>query len=196
MADGQNNVFTIARFHGVAVESLLSKACRQPLDAALIYSPDACLVARVTGTGFESIAAGDQHPKPVDLARAFEVRAFGPTAELRWTRDGEAGDAVLLADGEVGIPDEDAQRTIGHYIAILDRSYRVWGKPASTPAHIADKWSARSTGRIGMIHVPFPGADDRGVTLKAKEYVVEAKSGNAVVAFERLVGFDHAQPAE
>jgi CRISPR-associated protein (TIGR03984 family) len=193
MTEPQQVPYTIARSPGVRTDGLLARARARKLQAALISTPDAFYVARITDAGFEVIERGAQAPSLADLSRAYEVRAFGHKAELRWTRAGDAGEAVLLADGHLADTDDSApafERTID----TLERSYRLWGEPPKTPVVTPSGWSALTTGRIGLLYVPFPGASSDGVVLKAKEYVVKGASGNAVVAFERLVGFAPAEP--
>jgi CRISPR-associated protein (TIGR03984 family) len=119
--------FTIARFGRVAPEDLLGKSCGHHLSAALIYSPEACQVARIDAAGFTVVDRDSETERPADLSSAYEIRAFGKKAELRWLREGKTGTATLLADGSVeGQPDStDTDTTID----VLPRTYRVWGEP-------------------------------------------------------------------
>ena len=186
--------FTIARFRNVMPGDLLTKACGNALTGALIYTPDACWVARVDGAALEIVDPDSKMPSTADLASAYEVRAFGPDAELRWVRDGIAGDATLLADRHVATPGTE-ERWPGTTLDILSRRYFVWGKPpkqgtndTAPPKSAPDHWTPLSTGRIGTIHVPCDDTNAE-VAIEAREYVVRDPSGNAVVLFERLVGF-------
>ena len=96
----------------------------------------------MTPTSIEIIDCIDAQPKPAVLARAYEVRAFGPRAELRWIRDGETGEAILIADSEIPTPGDDLP-TIQPYLETLNRTYRIWGKPVEPPkGAAAQNWSA------------------------------------------------------
>ncbi|MCZ7659380.1 MAG: CRISPR-associated protein Csx19 [Xanthobacteraceae bacterium] len=156
------------------------------------------------------VATGTQESKLTDLSRAYEIRAFGLQAELRWTREGRTGEAIALADGHVaalGDPDP----THGQALDILARRYRVWGKPVrkerdATPSVAADAdlaaaapprgWTTLSAGRIGSLCVPLAIGGNDEVVLEAREYVTLGEGGNAVVLFERLVRFAPAGEKE
>jgi len=180
--------YTIARFDKIAPGEVLTKSCGKRLDAALIFSPDACRIARIDGSSFIVVDDREEQQED-DLTHAYEVRAFGPEAELRWIRDGAMGNATLLADGSVnGAP------VTGETLDVLSRTYRIWGEPARSAGGEQSRripgWSKLTTARIGALFVPFETAGE--VTLHAREYVVGHETGNAVVLFERLVGFDAA----
>ena len=178
--------YTIVRFRDVPCEALLEKSCGQSLAAALIFSADSCRLARIEGSEF--LVPANDTEVTASLASAYEIRAFGPQAELRWTRDGATGTATLLADGTIDTAD-GAEITKGEALDRLERTYRVWGEP--TPgAERPNGWSALSSGRIGTLFVPC--SEPGELVLTAYEYVGVGKSGNAVVLFERLAGFASA----
>jgi len=185
-----NTHVTVARFRDVAPTDLLAKADGARLKAALIYTPDACHVASIADNVLHVVA--NARPTKPDLAKAYEIRAFGPDAELRWLRSGVLGDAVLIADGEVTFGDDESptfERV--ETIARLPRRYRLWGKKANT-ATSPDGWSAVSSGRIGVLQIPEPADATGDLVIEAREYVGEDKFGNTAVMFERLVGFGPA----
>jgi CRISPR-associated protein (TIGR03984 family) len=183
--------YTIVRFADVSPDAILAKSGGRILQAALIFSPDDCRVARVGETSF-IVIGNDGREQAAELAQAYEIRAFGPKAELRWIRDGESGTATLLADGEV-----PGQSVTGTTLDVICRTYRVWGEPppaskepGSDRARIPVGWSKLTTARIRALYVPDQAPGE--VVLRAKEYVVRHETGNAVVLFERLVGFEAA----
>jgi CRISPR-associated protein (TIGR03984 family) len=190
MSDADPIAYTIAHFPGISAEDLLGKAGGHVMEAALLFTPDQCMIARVDGTAlviFDSIAGKLRHAR---VAEAYEIRAFGPTAELGWVRRGETGDATLLADGPPGI-DTDLPKLL----EVLDRRYRIWGEPPkaqedgkASATKPPSGWTTLSAGRIEPLYLPF-GNRETELALIAREYVVRAKDGNAVVLFERLVGF-------
>lgn len=189
--------YTIARFEEVAVTEFLSRgSCGQRFDTALIYTPDDCLVARVDGGAIHVVSPDGRSEVAADLSRAYEVRAFGQKAELRWVRSGTDGTATLLADGDVEAPETATKDSAKPLLEVLDRHYRVWSLAPSdrvaAPRPLAPSgWVAVGNGRVGTIRVPLAGAiaDVHEVELRAREYAVRGEQGNAVVLFERLVGF-------
>lgn len=190
MRGQQTLSYTIARFPGIAADALLAKSHGEPLTAALIFTPDACVVARLDGTAYRVSSGG--HEVDLDLSgRAYAIRAFGPAAELRWTRDGDVGEAILLAQGHLDIAG-GADCRHGTALTVLTRSYRLWGRRAESDEGVAPGWSALTAGRIGTVHVPLAVPARGEATLRAAEYVVRGAGGNAVVLFERLAGFEIA----
>ncbi len=197
MTEPQQIAFTIARFRNVRPDDLVTKWSGTPMTAALIFTPNECLVARVEKACLYVVKEGDREQKPAALSAAYEIRAFGPDAELRWTREGTAGEATLFADGTVTVAGsemlpESEKPTYDETLDVLWRTYRVWGEPPKSKRHVPDGWLALSAGQIGTIYVPSISITAREIILKAKEYVVSGECGNAVVLFERLVGFEAA----
>jgi CRISPR-associated protein (TIGR03984 family) len=188
MAEDGDTAYTIARLRGVLWPAFrdLTRGCN--LTTALIFSPDACRLARIEAETGEMMVIDDGKEAPAAPARSYEIRAFGPAAELRWRRDGAEGVATLIADGTVAPPD-GAESTTGRTLARLRRRYRVWGEPVKG-AKCPESWRALGNARIGTLYVPCELAGE--LVLTASEYVVSGKSGNAVVLFERLVGFASA----
>jgi CRISPR-associated protein (TIGR03984 family) len=186
MSEQENKRYTIARFPRLPADGLMAKAHVMTMGAALVYTPDDCFVARVDGTLLK-VPAGKEE-QAVDLSRAYEIRLFGPDAELRWTRDGDKGEAILLASGHVPGSDDWTRKEA---LEVLPRTYRLWGAPPTVDIKVPDGWSALTSGRIGTLYVPCDRPGE--LMLEAQEYVVrDEKSGNAVVLFERLVGFEAA----
>lgn len=195
MSDSKKPAFTVARWDNVPADDLLEKARRlidtaggQPFVAALVFTPAQCIVARVDGDRFEAII--DDKESAIDPECAYEIRIFGEKADLHWVRDGEVGTATLLADGQIDASGA-AEWTHGDALETLCRHYYVWGEPPKDEnSQPHEKWSLLSAGRIGKIYIPFVAPPRREVVLNAREYVVrDHETGNAVVAFERLVGF-------
>jgi CRISPR-associated protein (TIGR03984 family) len=187
--------YTVARFSDVTSESVLKWCPDRQLKSALIFTPDIFWVARIIDASFYVIQGGKETVP--DLTRAYEIRAFGVDAELRWVRDGTEGTAIVIADGEFS-PPGTAELISGRTLDVLPRRYRLWGRPprqrlrdGATAAPAG--WAALATGRIGTIYVPLPtGAvlsPDGEMELLAREYVVSRPCGNAAILFERLVDF-------
>src|SRR5579872_3418798 len=59
---------------------------------ALVYCPDACVIARVTEQGFATPSGAP------DLECAYEMVVFCNDWEFRWVRDGKLGNAIMIAD--------------------------------------------------------------------------------------------------
>lgn len=118
-------------------------------------------------------------------ATTFELRAFDAEAEVRWLRSPTGGDLSILASdaGRQSVPDHhDLTWASTAYANSLPSSYLLWGE-ASDSGHLVES-------RIGEIDLPVsePVAGSR-YQLAAIEYVaVDASSGSAYVAEERLVG--------
>ena len=188
MSDSNQQV-TVTRFADVAPGDLIGKASGRTLTAALIYTPDACRVAKIAGERFDVVENGKE--TRADLSKAYEIRAFGRDAELRWLRAGVLGDAVLIADGAAK-PAGGAESEIVDTIEQRRRGYRLWGKKAAKTA-APQGWSALSSGRVGALMIPHPVSDGGELVIEAREYIGLAAHGNAVVLFERLVGFAAAE---
>jgi CRISPR-associated protein (TIGR03984 family) len=183
MSEQRKIPYTITNFPSVAPEpeALLQRSGGQPLTAALIFSPDRCRFARID-TGVFCFIENDKEQEAA-LTRAYEIRAFGSKAELRWLRDGSAGTATLLVEETPG----SAKRT-GDALAVFRRNYLLWGRTVED-RNLPPGWSALAAPRIGKIHVPCPAETGQAIRLTACEYVVRGKFGNAIVLFERLAGF-------
>lgn len=182
---------TITRTPGVAPAEIAARAGEHALTAALIYSPNRCDIGRIDKQAVRIVRNGEE--READLASAYEIRAFGRGAELRWVRTGVQGHAVLISDDAPNVANDFGVETIDT-IAQLRRIYRLWGKRALDDP--PKGWSALSSGRVGMLVVPTSGGTGKELALEAREYVCEHESGNAVVMFERLVGFADAVSLE
>src|SRR5205807_85970 len=100
---------------------------------AFVSTPDKFIVAKVDGE--KLIVADGRKEKPLEaaiLASAYEVRAFGPRAELRWTRNGRSGSATVLTE------DGEGQRY--ECIDRLERKYFLWGAAASDSVERPEDW--------------------------------------------------------
>lgn len=191
--------FTIAQLDDCASDALLTLSIppRTRWSAALIATPDRCYLARVADDAFEIVLDDSRQARILPaaevtdvLARAYEIRLFGPDAELRWTRNGLTGAPTLIADGKITHPGSELRSAL----EVLERRYRIWGERSKAQMPKQDHWTALAAGRIGTIWVPFADDATEGVVLTAKEYVERGKGGNAVVTCERLVGFAAAPP--
>jgi CRISPR-associated protein (TIGR03984 family) len=192
MNDRRTIPFAIARFHDVAAEELLGKSCGMTFKVALIFTPDDCLFARVDHGNFLFAEPRDQ---AATLSRAYEIRAFGDKAELRWIREGMTGIATLLAE-EPLTSDAGVEIEGDTTLDVLDRRYLVWGKVAPREENSPPAWSKVASGRIGPRWIPFvPQQPEAELVLHAREYVIAGAGGNAVVLFERLVGFAASEEA-
>jgi CRISPR-associated protein (TIGR03984 family) len=167
--------------HRVALVGLPALFKRTGAATAFVSTPDKFYVARVEGDSL--IVAEGKREEPLDpaiLATAYECRAFGLKAELRWTRNGRAGNATVLSEDSAGEPHQCIDR--------LERKYFLWGSAAADRVERPDGWSAVSASRVGKVLVPCPSGDGR-LKLQAFEYVKAGAHGNAFVLAERYVGF-------
>lgn len=148
---------------------------------ALLTTPSAYRIATVAD-GACVTADG-----PVDLAAAYEARAFTPDAELRWA---DPGYAVVLTEDAALLPASFPERIDPlPAVAVLNADYLLWGEVRGT----APGWATLRSSRIGALTVPLadPPADRSRIRLAAREYVVaEPEHGNAYVAEERLLRFE------
>lgn len=181
---------------------------------AVLYRPDACVVARVTtaqGTTPADPACIITTPKgAVDVEGAYEMLVFHPDWEMRWVREGTSGRAKLVTEEAqfadlmeklplTDKPASDSQKEISVQTRTMlknpdDVRYLLWGKRLGPPAA---GWLELSDGRIGSITVPIgdgdPTADDRLESvdycdLKAIEYFVEdSEHGNVTFGFQRCI---------
>lgn len=117
----------------------------------------------------------------------FELRIFDGARELRWRKDGSAGEALMLTETEsTGAPGERRRLSDEPY------SRLVWG---STTGRVSEdrKWVEVAEGsRIAPFWVPAAvgpaGPPTRAlVVLAAVEYIRTDQFGNAGVVDERLV---------
>jgi CRISPR-associated protein (TIGR03984 family) len=129
----------------------------------------------------------------IDLTSVFEARVFDGDRELRWWHEANgSGRAVVLAETANAIP---ADGTPLGPLPILDTipgEYLLWGR---VTADAPPGWTALTTARIGVIHVPLSPPPPIGarVRLAVREYVAtEPEHGNAYVAEERLIRLEHA----
>ena len=153
------------------------------------------LVGGVGGFGFEYSArdfavvvlegdAVDRRHVPRDGGlEPFEVRYFSRGCEVRWTRDGDSGDVVVLIDdahpafSTVQGDDIDVVETI-------EQRYVCWGEVDTTEG----RWAMLGDARVGSYSLPVTPASGR-VRLVTVEYVTVGVDGNAEIAAECAVGF-------
>jgi CRISPR-associated protein (TIGR03984 family) len=151
----------------------------------LFYSPEACGLARVTGS-----RVTDSEDREMLLNAVFEARIFNADYELRWLNQrGGQGTAVLLSERAIADYLTDPIEELDA-IATQDQTYLLWGEGLS--AELAAGWSRLATSRLGKLDVPIGGVSQQGqrVQLKAIEYFqrLDHLYGNVVVAEERLTG--------
>ena len=167
------------------IEAIAS--CQTVLEGAiaLLYSPQSCLLARLSTDG--TLQNADGHA--VDLTSVFEARLFNEGCELRWlNRQTGVGDAALIS--------EAAQQALTGFVAIdsqtcepLPQRYLLWGERArSQPS--AEAWRRLADARIGKLDIPLAqkfGQEQR-VYLNTREYLdVVDDYGNTAVIEERLM---------
>jgi CRISPR-associated protein (TIGR03984 family) len=167
-------------------EKLPELFAEKKVETAFVSTPDKLYVAKAADGIW--IVADDKGVRPLDaalLATAYEVRAFGLKAELRWTRNGHSGKTIILS--------EDGAGTRYSCIARLPRKYLLWRDAESDRAEALEGWSAVAASRIGKVLVPStPGAGR--LCLQAYEYVQAGLHGNAFVLAERYAGFIRVTP--
>ncbi len=156
---------------------------------ALIYTPDACMLAHLGSDGRLIGSSG----QPVQTSAVYEARVFHDAAELRWWNDPSpqrAHRTTILAESRhngwasAGMTEVPFAKQI---IDRLEQQYLLWGTGETRVEGLAVGWSALATPRIGRLDVPVGpiGARDR-VVLRAIEYLAEYEDGNVGVAEERL----------
>jgi CRISPR-associated protein (TIGR03984 family) len=210
-----------------AIDKLSELIGEAGLTIAFVSTPDKFYVSRIDGKNL-TFVDDDGQPQPLDeatLAKAYEVRAFGSEAEVRWTRDGRSGCAIVLTEDRTRWPDIEAKEKRSAIllkdregasidcIDRLERKYFLWGEAADNKkVPRPDRWSAVSASRIGKVLVPLPEDDGlaagdapgqrakRRLKLRAFEYIESGPHGNAVVRAERYVEFfrevDDNKPAD
>lgn len=162
-------------------EKLPALFAEKEVATAFVSTPDKFYVAKVAD-GVLTIA-DHKGERPLDaalLATAYEVRAFGLKAELRWTRNGYSGHTIVLS--------EDGQGTSYACIDRLPRKYLLWRDAESDCAEALEGWNAVAASRIGKVLVPASPGIGR-LCLQAYEYVQAGAHGNAFVLAERYAGF-------
>ena len=160
---------------------------------ALVYGPQRCTIARLSGA-----LLTDALDAPLDLAPVYELRTFGDGGELRWWNDTAraCGRAAFLSEGATGPSKWDAalpRRATPHR-----NRYLLWGQ--STPGHgPAAGWANLTAERIGSLPVPLSGfPEKRRVRLRTVEYIGDAagvpgeRHGNRVVLAERFEALEVA----
>lgn len=159
---------------------------------ALLYSPSACLLARVQSgrlRGAEGVA--------LDLDAIFEARVFTKDAELRWLRTPGGSRTVLVREEAPAATDADATAPAVDgrhpFHGTIDQSYILWGEALADAA--AGDWASLATARIGTMQVPLPA--DKGLppngrmAIRAREYLfTDDTHGNAYVGDERLLALE------
>lgn len=145
------------------------------------YTPTAALWFTHTDNGWRT-HSGDGLPPTV-----FELRAFTPSAELRWWRDADAdtGAAVVLTE-TAGPPTSDP---IDHVVRLQKRSMLLWGSVID----VRDRWANLADPRIGdILWLPLPEATVGSTArLHLVEYVSTDAHGNVAVTEQRLTRLTH-----
>ena len=161
---------------------------------ALVYSPTIC---RFVLLGRDGVAR-DEKGNTCPLDNSFELRLFCIQWEMRWLRDGEKGQAVLVWDSEsdfVKAPDNPQELDV---FKILDNnSYLLWGEYMETDNTVQEGWTLLAEARIGSVWVPWSvkeAGDHSRIKLESKEYMAVFAHGNVAVMAERLTGFSHEAP--
>lgn len=159
---------------------------------ALLYSPSACLLARVQSgllKGAEGVA--------LDLDAIFEARVFTKDAELRWLRTPGGSRTILVREEASAATDSGASETDVDdrqaFHGTIDQSYLLWGEALADAA--VGGWASLATARIGTLRVPLPA--DKGLppygrmAIHAREYLfTDDTHGNAYVGDERLLALE------
>lgn len=159
---------------------------------ALLYSPSACLLARVQSgrlKGAEGVA--------LDFDAIFEARVFTKDAELRWLRTPGGSRTVLVREEAPAATDSGASETAVDgrqpFHGTINQSYLLWGEALADAA--VGGWASLATARIGTLRVPLPA--DKGLPLygrmaiRAREYLfTDETHGNAYVGDERLLALE------
>ncbi|WP_280310284.1 type III-D CRISPR-associated protein Csx19 [Nocardia abscessus] len=160
-----------------AVEALAAFADHTDLAGAVgfAYTPTAAPWLAYTDDGWHT-RAGESAPRT-----AFELRAFTPTAELRWWRDSGAdtGTAVVLTETLAPPSGDPAVR-----LQPGERSLLLWGSVIDT----VDGWANLADPRIGdILWIPLPEAvAGSAVRLRMVDYATTDIHGNLAVIEQRL----------
>lgn len=164
----------------------------------LAYAPSSLIVAPLTPGA--TLALGSD---PADVSVAYEARAFGSRAELRW-RAGERSVLVAMSEDSAQYADrlEEVQAARVTVVDSLETSYLCWGSvEGRTPdaSTLADGrgWWRLWEARIGPLDLPLRGEWNRGdrVALRATELIAldVDEHGNAAVVDELLRGLAKAE---
>jgi CRISPR-associated protein (TIGR03984 family) len=167
--------------HEIAIDRVPALFGPTAVAAAFVSTPDEFYISRVDGERLIVAAGKQERPlDPATLATAYELRALGDKAEVRWTRNGRSGRATVISENGEGKPYECIDR--------LECNYLLWGDAAAGTIERPDGWSAVSGGRVGAVLLPAPEGDGR-LRLRAREYIKAGPHGNAYVLAERYMGF-------
>jgi CRISPR-associated protein (TIGR03984 family) len=150
----------------------------------LVYSPERCQVGVLGETG-EPRARSEA----LDLAGAFEARAFSRRHELRWSLTPRGGRALLLSeDAPAGLAGwgEAARVEVER---LPEHTYLLMG---SSDGSAAEGWTRLVAARTRPLEVPVEAPTAR-VALRAVEYAHrESRHGNVHVCEERLLCLEPA----
>ncbi|NEQ48342.1 MAG: TIGR03984 family CRISPR-associated protein [Leptolyngbya sp. SIOISBB] len=161
-------------------------SCKSVLQeaTALLYSPQACVLARLDLGG----TLRDASANKISLDSVFEARIFNENCELRWLNELDAsGRAALVVESEIsaaGFTHIEAKSCES-----LAQQYLLWGERVEDFSN--DKgWQRLAEARIGKLDIPVAQSflQEQRVYLKTLEYLAVAdKYGNFAVIEERLV---------
>ena len=176
---------------GPAVSAAFAAIAPSPPDAsliALLQTPKRFALARLQAstTGFRCTLAPEEESDslPADL---FHLRAFLPDkgVELRWTAEGEGGQAAILSLMKLALPAAFTHLPETSLAANLPSQRLLFGR-AQRPA--AAGWSRLAEPRIGSIWAPLGLAEGQFAELVGQELVgIDPEDGNAVILDELLV---------
>jgi CRISPR-associated protein (TIGR03984 family) len=154
-----------------------------------------CVFAKVEGT---QLVAHPDAPLP---SIVFEVRVFGPDAEMRWVAKGQqtanepySGTAVLLREAAAA-PELQGWSTASEALQPLWRGarkppkeasrYLLWGVARASTGNWSQLWEHR----IGALWVPLAVPLGARIAAEYVEYIGPADShGNVSIAAERWNG--------
>ena len=168
-------------------------ACKGELEGAiaLLYSPQRCLLARLSSGGKLQDASGNNIDS---LTSIFEARIFSENYELRWlNRQAGTGNAALISEvalpSLIGCTEIDAQPC-----EALQQQYLLWGERARNQPPV-ESWRRLADARIGKLDIPLAQSFEQAqrVYLATCEYLNAVDDyGNVAVIEERLVKLEVA----
>jgi CRISPR-associated protein (TIGR03984 family) len=168
--------------------------------AALIYTPESCYFAKISGKGIIPMAETEK----ISLENIFEIRCFCENYELRWVRKGanETGTASILSESSQKQKAGDFSQLLNTFSRkesadispesstecfSLSGQYLLWGEVTGCEKDVA----ALFEHRVGKIAIPDDGNKfEKGehAILTYREYFKPDDYGNLTFFAERLTG--------